>query len=179
MGGTMVRRYHPLLVALHWVLAFLVIGNLAGGMLVLDRLANSDPAKADILRWHMLGGLTIGALIVVRLITRVATAKPGPADGGRAAHMLARITHWGFYVAIIGMVVSGLGMAQLGGLFPLLQGLPVTLPDFDTLPPLQGHRLLATVLIVLLALHLAGTLWHMVGKREPLLSRMWFGKRTE
>lgn len=173
----MVERYHPLLVTLHWLLALLIIGNLAAGMLILENMANADPAKADILRWHMTGGLIIGALIVVRLIVRVATRKPPAAEGGRAAHLLARITHWGFYVAVVGMVVSGLGMAQLGGLFPILSGQKVILPDFETLPPYAGHGILATVLLVLLALHIAGTLYHLFVKREPLLKRMWFGRR--
>jgi cytochrome b561 len=175
---TTVTRYHPLLVALHWILAVLVIGNLAAGMFVLDAMANSDPAKAGMIRLHMLGGFAIGAFIVVRLLTRVTTKKPPPAKGGRAAHILARVTHWAFYLVIIGMVVSGLGTAQLAGLFPLLQGQPVDLSRINEVPPIQGHRILANVLLGLIALHLAGTLYHYLAQRENPLARMWFGKRA-
>lgn len=175
--SSMVTRYHPLLVALHWLLALLIVGNLAAGFLVLEAMANSDPAKLDILRLHMLSGITIGVLMVARIVTRLTTKKPGPADGGRAAHVLAGVTHWGFYLAVFGMVVSGLGMAQLGGLFPLLSGQSVVLPDFETLPPYNGHAILAIVIAVLFALHLAGVIYHQLVKDEPLTARMWFGPR--
>ena len=41
----LVSRYHPLLVALHWLLAVLIILMLAGGFFLLARLANADPQK--------------------------------------------------------------------------------------------------------------------------------------
>lgn len=41
-----------------------------------------------------------------------------------------------------------------------------------------GHGLLATVIVVVLGLHLAGTLYHHLVKREPFLKRMWFGPRS-
>ncbi len=173
-----VTRYHPLLVALHWVLGILIVLNLIGGMFFVDKLADADPEKANALRGHMTFGIVIGVLIVVRLLTRVTTKKPGPAHGGRAAHIVARITHWSFYAVVIGMVVSGLGTAQLAGLFPLLQGQPVDLTRINQVPPIQGHRLLANVLIGLIVLHLAGTLYHYIAQRENLLRRMWFGKRV-
>lgn len=174
----MVTRYHPLLVAIHWIVALLIIGNLAVGALVLDPLKNSDPTKIDVLRWHMVGGVAILAFMVVRLVTRVATKKPPPAKGGIWAHRLARTTHWLFYLAIFAMISTGLGMAQLGGFMPLIGGAPVTLPEsFSSLPPYAGHELFATVLIALIVLHLAGTVFHYVREREPLLRRMSWGKR--
>lgn len=176
----MVARYHPLLVALHWLVALLIVGNLIVGAFVLEPLANTDPAKLAVLRWHMVGGVAILALMLVRIVTRLATVKPSPASGGRWAHRLARTTHWLFYAAIFAMTISGLGMAQLGGFLPLIGGAPVTLPvRFDTLPPHAGHALFAVVLAVLFALHLAGVAYHVFVKREPLLRRMAFGPRAD
>jgi cytochrome b561 len=175
--ATRVTRYHPLLVALHWLLAVLIIGNLAAGKLVLDGLADGDPEKLTVLQLHMLGGLTILALLVVRLVTRFATAKPAPAHDSRPLHWLAAANHAALYLAALAMTVTGLGMAQLAGLFPLLEGKPVTLPDdWSAIAPHAGHELFSGVLIGLIVLHLAGALYHLV-KRDGTAGRMWFGKR--
>ena len=42
---TLVSRYHPLLVALHWILAMLIIAALALGALVMVKIPNTDPMK--------------------------------------------------------------------------------------------------------------------------------------
>lgn len=173
-----VTRYHPGLVALHWILAALVVMELAAGLLVLAKAANSDPSKADGLRMQMTFGVIVGVLIVARLLVRVKTRKPPPAAGGWFAHVLARANHWAFYAALIGMVASGLGMAIQGGLLPLLRGEAVTLPEFETLATYPVHVLLSRAVLALLALHLAGVAYHLLWHRENLLRRVWFGPRT-
>lgn len=174
---TPVTRYHPLLVALHWLVAVLIIGNLAAGKLLLEGLDDSDPEKLEVLRLHMLGGLAILGLLAGRLVTRFATAKPGPAHDSRPLNWLAAINHAALYLAALAMAVTGLGMAQLAGLFPLLEGKPVTLPaDWSAIAPHAGHELFSGVLIGLIALHFAGALYHMV-KRDGAAGRMWFGQR--
>lgn len=176
--GAEVTRYHPALVALHWLLAVLVVMELAAGLLVLAQTANGDPSKAGGLRIHMTFGVIVGALIVARLFVRVNTRKPPPASGGAIVHHLARANHWAFYVALIGMVASGLGMAIEGGLLPLLQGEAVTLPEFESLAMFPVHVLLSRVVLALLALHLAGVAFHLLWHRENLLRRVWFGRRA-
>jgi len=56
---TLVSRYHPLLVALHWILAMLIIAALALGALVMVKIPNTDPMKLEALRSHMIGGSLI------------------------------------------------------------------------------------------------------------------------
>lgn len=176
---TTVTRYHPLLVGLHWLLALAIIGNLAVGGLVLEEMANSDPAKPALLRLHMATGLAILALMVVRLVTRWRSRKPPPVDGARSLRWLATANHWGLYLLTFAMVSTGLGTAQLAGLFPILEGKSVPLPaSFDVVPPFAGHVLFASLLLGLLALHVAAALWHAFVKRDGIFGRMWFGART-
>ena len=52
---TMVSRYHPALVVLHWVMALLIIAALALGALVMVKIPNTDPMKFEALRSHMAG----------------------------------------------------------------------------------------------------------------------------
>src|SRR3974377_1973837 len=58
-GMVQVSRYHPLLVALHWALAVLIMAALALGALVMVKIANSDPMNLEALRSHMTGGVLI------------------------------------------------------------------------------------------------------------------------
>ncbi len=172
------RRYHPLVVVLHWLVALLIIGNLAVGALVLSEMSNADPGKAGVLRLHMLSGITILVLMVVRLISRLFTKVPPIPHEKGGLRWLARINHWGLYLVIFAMLSTGLGMAQQSGIFPLLGGEPVALPtSFEQFQPHAGHELFAIVLMALIALHLAGVAYHYLAKKENILSRMWFGRR--
>lgn len=172
-----VRRYHPALVALHWLLAAAIMGNLAVGKLILEPMSNSDPAKTDMLQLHMISGLAILALLLVRLIVRLRSAKPVVPHVG-PLKWLAIGNHWALYALSLAMVVTGLGTAQLGGLFPILQGRAITLPaDFENIPPYAGHVLFSSVLLALIILHVAAVGWHLWMKRDNILPRMWFGAR--
>src|ERR1700730_7391952 len=77
-----VSRYHPLLVALHWLLAVLIVAALALGALVMVKIPNSDPMKLEALRSHMSGGVLILLLMLVRLLVRTRTTHPAPASAG-------------------------------------------------------------------------------------------------
>jgi cytochrome b561 len=72
---TRVSRYHPLLVTLHWFLALLIIAALALGALVMVKIPNSSPMKIEALRSHMLGGIFILTLMLLRLFIRIRTRR--------------------------------------------------------------------------------------------------------
>lgn len=173
-------RYHPALVALHWLLAVLLIVGLIIGTFVLDPIAESDPAKLDALRTHMIAGLLVLLLMVIRLVVRLRTSHPPEADiGVPALNKVARLAHWALYIAVFGLIGSGIGMSILAGLPPIVFGgsgdpLPMS---FDDLPPRAAHGIFATVLTLLIAGHVAAALYHQFVRKDGLLSRMWFGKR--
>jgi cytochrome b561 len=172
-----VSRYHPLLVALHWIVALMAAASLVGGLTLLQATPNSDPMKPIYLQGHMAGGLVLGALMLLRLVTRLTTARPGPA-AGRTQHAAAQAVHWALYLVMFAMIVTGIGMAALGGLWPILSGGTVALPpSFSVLPPHAGHELFARLLIGLIALHLAAALWHGLSGHR-VWGRMWFGRRS-
>jgi cytochrome b561 len=172
-----VNRYHPLLVALHWLLALMVIANLLAGLFVLSEMPNTS-AKLSTLRIHMVAGLAIGGLMVLRLLVRLFTKRPPIPHQSGPLKWLAIANHWLFYLVVLSMVSTGLGIAQFAGLFPLLGGRAVALPaDFHELEPFIGHEVFSRVLIALVVLHLAGFAYHWWSKRENILPRMWFGNR--
>ena len=117
------RRYHPLLVSLHWLMALMLLLSLAAGGLFLANLPPDSPQKLMGLGGHMAGGMAIGVLLVIRLATRVTTTHPPRAQTG--SDLLDRIgiwTHRLFYVLIAGMVLTGLATAIGAGLFPIVYG---------------------------------------------------------
>jgi cytochrome b561 len=176
-----VTRYHPLLVALHWLLAFLIIAGLLAGFFLLARMPNSDPQKISVLLVHMVIGMTILALMVVRFIVRMLTSRPAPATTGHPfLDRIAPVTHYGFYVLILMMVGTGYATAILAGLNRIVfQGSGDPLPeDFDIYPSFVAHSFFAAILAGFIILHVLAALYHQFVRRDGLFRRMWFGRRA-
>jgi cytochrome b561 len=174
------QRYHPLLVALHWLMALMIIMALAAGGLLLANMPPDSPDKVEGLGGHMIFGMAIGILLLLRLLTRTrSTHPPHATTGNDLLDRLGRWTHWGFYILIAGMVLTGLATALGAGLFPIVYGgaadtLP---PGLASMPTRIAHGLIATLLVALIVLHIAAAIYHQVVLKDGLLRRMWFGKR--
>lgn len=178
--GMQVSRYHPVLVALHWFLAFFIIAALALGALVMAPTPNSDPAKLEALRAHMAGGGVILALMLARLLLRARSAHPPPAaTGHRLLDWLAWGSHRLFYLLVLGMAASGIAMAIEADLPAIVFAGRGTLPpDLWVFTPRAVHYTVSRALMLLIALHVAGALYHAVILRDGLLRRMGFGRRV-
>lgn len=172
-------RFHPVLVALHWLLAVLILGALAFGAVALKTVPNSAPEKLDLLRGHMaMGGLIFG-LMLLRLVTRLVNDHlPAARTGNLLLDRLAPWVHWALYALVFGLLLSGVGISALAHLPDVVFGGVGTLPvNFDNLAPRQAHGLLAKLLLLLIGLHVVAALYHQFVKRDGLLSRMAFGRR--
>lgn len=178
MSRALASRYQPVLVALHWLLALMIIGLLCLGFFVLADMPNTDPKKLDILVWHMSGGMFVLVLMILRLIIRRWSARPATATtGSPRLDRLASIAHHSLYVIVFLMIASGwtTGWLISGAFQPNGEPLPKT---FDVLPTFQVHAVLATLLTILIAAHVAAALYHQFVLKDALFRRMWFGKRT-
>jgi cytochrome b561 len=176
---TLVSRYHPLLVALHWILAVLIVAALALGALVMVKIPNTDPMKLEALRSHMIGGSFILVLMLVRLFVRIRTEHPSPPSTGvRVLDRVAWVSHRILYGAVLGLATSGLIMALQTGL-PGILFRGGTLPaDFWVYPIRTVHYLISRVLMAVIALHIMGALYHTLMLRDGLMRRMFFGRRV-
>ena len=176
----MVKKYNWALVLLHWLVAIVVIQSLLFGNFVLTAYGNDDPAKLQILLVHMIAGILILALMIIRLVVRRKSDHPSQAKTGN--DVLDRVgpwTHSVFYFVIIVMGLSGLAMAQMADLFAIVfldSGAPLP-ANFDALPPRQGHEIMSKILIGLIGLHFVATLYHQFVLRDNIMARMWFGRR--
>ena len=175
------QRYHPALVALHWLMALMILLSLVAGTLLLANLPPDSPDKVSGLAGHMTIGIAIGVLLLIRLAVRLSTSHPPDATTGNALlDRIGRWTHWTFYLLVAGMVISGLGMAFGADLFSIVYGgAAETLPlELQELPPRIGHGIISKALIALIALHVAAAFYHQIFLKDRLLGRMWFGRRT-
>jgi cytochrome b561 len=175
-----VSRYHPLLVALHWVLAFLIIAALGLGALVMVKIPNTDPMKLEALRSHMTGGVLILLLMLIRLFVRSRTLHPASATAGNPLlDRLAWVSHRALYATALGMAGSGLFIALQTGLPFVLFADQGSLPaDFWAFPVRTVHYVISRLLMVLIVLHIGGALYHALILRDGLLGRMFFGRRV-
>lgn len=183
MTDRAVARYSTVAIALHWLIAVLVIGNLAGGLL-LDRLFDSpDPAMrglgGSVIALHKSVGLTVIALTLVRLGWRLGHSPPPlPAHMTRGERLLARGSHIGFYGLLLALPLSGWAMMSTGpkvgpvswfGLFevPPLP-LPAALGDLFH----DSHGMLGWTMLALVGLHLLAVVKHRIFDRDDVLARM-------
>lgn len=184
MGTTSVR-YSALSILLHWLIALLVLANLAGGFVasgLLESAAAGDRAQGlAMIRLHQSFGLTVLLLSVLRLLLRLFEGFP-PLPGHMTAteRLLARATHWGFHLLLVAIPLAGWMMVSASprgaaitwfGLFPwprLPTGADAGLADAAG----GAHEALAIGAIALILLHVAGALKHQLLDRDELLWRM-------
>ena len=175
-----IHRYHAALVVLHWLLGFMILVGLIMGTFSLERLPNSQPEKLDSLRGHVINGLAIGALMIVRLIVRSLTRRPAPPSTGFSwTKRAGQQVHLTLYVLVFFMVGSGLALAVETELPSILFGDSAQpLPDsFDGFWIRAVHAILAKLLMAFILVHVVAALWHHYILRDGLLKRMGFGSR--
>ena len=175
-----VSRYHPALVVLHWLIGILVVVALVMGTFVLQEIPNTSAEKINALKGHMTVGIIILLLMIIRLIVKIATEKPAMSRTGNAfLDKLGVAIHHSFYLFIILMAFAGIGITVQAGLPDIVfGGSGEPLPkDFFEFPPRIGHAIIAKILMIMIALHVVGALYHQIKLKDRLISRMWFGKR--
>jgi cytochrome b561 len=173
-------RYHPTLVALHWVIAVLLLAPLVLGEFVLTRLSSTDPLMFHGLRAHMSVGILIGTLMVARFFIRISTRRPQAIVTGSASFAGAvRILQWLLYIAVLGQVVSGLLLAWQANLFaPILIGQGSLPTQLQIYPAFAAHFAFSRLLVTLIALHVLAAVYHRIVLRDDSLRRMSFSRRA-
>jgi cytochrome b561 len=175
-----VKRYHPALVTLHWLLALLLLVALGMGSQVLAELPNTDPEKLNALKGHMIAGGVILLLTVVRIITRLSTSHPPAATTGMAwADKVAPLMHWVLYGLVLMMAGSGIAMSVAFDLPTVVfEGVGHLPPDFQSATARAVHGATSKLLGWMILAHLAAALYHQFVRRDGLLARMGFGPRS-
>ncbi len=169
-----IKRYHPALVVLHWLLAIAILGTFVMGSFVLDEMKNDVPEKVLLLKLHIVGGLGILVLTLLRLIVRMRTPKPAPVvTDSPLMDKVGTGVHHLLYLLTALAVLSGVVLALNADLFAILFKHVGNLPDdFDDFASHQVHGLLAQALVLLTLVHVAGALKHQFILKNNIFARM-------
>ncbi|TDT75650.1 cytochrome b561 [Litoreibacter halocynthiae] len=169
-------KYGSVAVTIHWVSAILILVLLGSGFRATS--LTDSAAKEAILMIHAPLGATILLLTLLRLFWwwRV-DQKPEPSGDDPAWQtFLAKAVHVLFYIVILGMGASGIGLFVLSGAGDIVFGAgPGPLPNFADYPPRIPHGLGARLMVALFVLHAGAALYHQFIKKDGLIWRMWFG----
>lgn len=179
------RTYHPLARLLHWTIFGLVLTGLPIGLIMVER--DFDPVTDVLYVTHWSIGLTVLCLMIVRLAVRLAIRPPRPAAVLTPwQRRLSGAVHASLYVMLLVVPMLGwLGKSAYGaapegisvfGLFHV----PVLLDKNEDLAEelLGYHAIAVRIFLGLLALHVAGALYHLVIARDGVAGRMGLGRRV-
>jgi cytochrome b561 len=160
MSTRYVSGYTGFQIALHWLIAALVILQLIFGESIAETIKSAEKGTAappfdqlfgDLHYW---AGIAILALVAARLWLRsIAGAPPPPQEGWMA--MTAKLSHAVFYVLLILMPISGLLAFYVGD------------------PYGEVHEFGKPILIILITIHVCASLYHQYWLKDGTLRRMF------
>jgi cytochrome b561 len=171
-------RYTSTAIALHWLIALLLLGQFVFG-LVLDDIPRGTPARGIYVNLHKSSGILIGLLILARIGWRL-THRPPPLPDTMPAWQrhAARLSHIVLYLCMVMLPLSGYLASNFSKhgikFFNLVHWQPWG-PDDKTLYAFfnQTHHLAALLLAIFVGLHVLAVAKHMLVDRDGLLLRMW------
>jgi len=171
-------RYTKVAIALHWILALGILLQIWLGFF-LDNVPRGSPERTEWVNFHKSSGITLAALILVRLAWRL-THRPPPLPASMPAweRIAARASHALLYVCMLGAPLAGYIASNFSkyGIkyFGLVMLPPWGIDDrrvylaFNTM-----HQILALALAGLILLHIAAALKHLLVDRDGIMRRMW------
>jgi cytochrome b561 len=172
------QRYSNTAIALHWLLAAGILFQIGLGW-YLGEVPRGTPARTVWVNFHKSVGLTLGALILVRLIWRLAH-RPPPLPESMPAweRVAARANHALLYVCMVTMPVAGFAASNFSKFgvkyFGLVQIPPLGIDDQQIYAVFQGiHVGTSYLFVALIGLHVAAALKHLLIDRDGIVRRMW------
>ncbi|MBS7456404.1 cytochrome b [Coralloluteibacterium stylophorae] len=162
--------------ALHWFVALAILVLAVVG-LVMGELPRT-PRYFWVYDLHKSLGLTVLALMAVRLGWRLYAGAPPDVPMPTWQHRVAGLSHWLLYILAFAMPLSGWLYDSASGLRPLrwfgLAEVPKLAAPDPTLKAasLAVHEYGFWVLAVLVVVHAGAALWHHFVQRDVTLSRM-------
>ena len=174
------QRYSRLSIFFHWMIALLIIGAFALGSIMTDM--KISPSKLQYYSWHKWMGVSIFAVVALRLLSRLLLGAPAyPASMKKWETQLANATHIFLYVLMFAVPLSGYFYTSAAGIpvvyFKLIQ-LPTIIGPNPELKPIlkELHEVLTTVLLIVVSLHAAAALKHFFIDKDGIFQRMLPGK---
>jgi len=172
----MSERYTPAAIALHWIVAILILANLALGLFTVD--LPLSPRKLQFFSYHKWIGVTVFMLAAARLLWRL--AHPAPALPATMRPWERRAAHWThvlLYVLFFSAPLTGWLFSSAAGIQTVYLGV---LPIPDLLPRDKSladalklaHKSINFTMAGVIAIHAAAALKHHFIDKDDVLRRM-------
>jgi cytochrome b561 len=162
-------------IALHWLVAVLILGAFALGLYMVE--LELSPTKLKLYSWHKWLGVTIWMIAVVRLVWRL-THRPPPLPALPTwQRIAASTTHVLLYVLVLAIPISGWLFSSASG-FPVVYFGVLPLPDLvgkdkELAKLLQSvHATLNYTLMAIIVVHAAAAIKHHFVDRDVVFHRM-------
>lgn len=162
----------------HWAMAVAIFGMFALGvwMVRLDYYSPYYNAAPD---FHRSLGILLLIALLGRWLWRATNPKPRPDGLSPFEQKASHAVHWGFYVLLLGLMVSGY-------LISTPDGQPIDVFGWFSVPSIikaRGlessagyvHRVVAYIVIALAVVHTLAALKHHFVDKSEILNRMWSG----
>jgi cytochrome b561 len=176
MNATASTRYSPAAIALHWLVAALILFNLGYGLYTVN--LPFSPQKLKLFSYHKWIGVTVFVLAAARLLWRLGHAPPQLPPGmvpweARAASA----THVLLYVLFFAAPLTGWLFSSAAGFQTVYLGV---LPIPDLLAKNKGvadsfklmHHWINYTMAAVVILHIGAALKHHFVDRDDVLARM-------
>lgn len=171
--------YAPFAIAMHWTIALILFVSFPVGLYMVD--LPLSPAKLRIYSYHKWAGVTVFALVMLRLAWRLAHGVPAPLAMPRWQLAIARATHALLYLLMLLVPLTGWLYGSATGFQTVVFGV-LPIPDLIGRDKAAAealrfaHVFLDYTLAGAVAVHLAAVAKHQFIERDGLLARMLPGR---
>ena len=172
------EKYGPAAMALHWIVALLLSVALVVAWILPRKTA---PGYEGLLDLHKSVGVTVLALVVLRLLWRLGNPVAPAAGLTSLEAWLSRVTHWALYAIMLLIPLTGYIFSSAEGqhldLFGWLTlASPLPTDRSISLPMEFVHKTGQYAVYAVVGLHVAAALYHQFVKRDGVLQRMLPGR---
>jgi cytochrome b561 len=177
-------HYTRIAIALHWLLAVLIVGSLGVGWFMADMPMSVQRLK--LFNWHKWAGVTILFLSAARLLWRLWHPAPAlPASMPAWQRTASHLSHGALYALFFVVPLLGWAYSSAAG-FPIVWFGVLPLPDWvprsrelaESLKPWHGWA--AYTLAAVVVVHIAAALKHHWVDKDQVMARMlpWLQARV-
>jgi|TARA_B110000483_G_scaffold70401_2_gene87894 cytochrome b561 len=182
---------------LHWLMAFCFLGAYCAVYYGIWFIDLRSPDRQFVRGIHTMLGLSVGLLVLPRLIWRIVNPEPHPDPAPNWQHLAAKYAHWGLYFFMIASPLTGwlgtggrsVNMFWLfeiptfrgSDLFPwLVEGkLGLTFEQWEHPIDIMHKKIFGKWMVwMLILVHVAAALYHHFKVKDKTLKRMWPGGKV-
>lgn len=173
----------------HWLTALLFLGSYISVYYRHWFTEEKTPENWLALQTHLSIGMTIGVIVILRIVWKLTTPSPQPEPGSNIEHLAAKAGHLALYAVMIIMPVTGyLGTGVDTEYFSLFNITGIVNTSFfngdmaafkafeKPFDVIHKEILGEALLLLLIGGHMAAALYHHFVKKDRTLRRMTSGR---